>query len=99
MEKSKADGNFDGIFTAESPDDAFAYCAVLDRHAPIKVIQNRKDYVPYLSPHVKEMMAARDTLKETAAHSGRLDDYNDYKQKRNEVSTLLKGCEGDHFSI
>ena len=24
LEKSKADGNFDGIFTAESPDEAFA---------------------------------------------------------------------------
>ena len=69
----------------------------MDKHAPVKVIQNRKDYVPYISPQLNKLMADRDKLKETAADTGSLTDYQEYKKKRNEVSTLLKNAEGHHY--
>ena len=85
-----------------SPDEAFkefpnSFCEVLDRHAPIKVIQNRKDYVPYISLQIEKLMAERDRWKETAAESGSLEDFEHYKKMRNEVSTLLKKAEGNHY--
>ena len=102
IEQAKVAGNFRDVHTADNPDDAFAafekaYCEVLDRHAPIKVIQNRKDYVPYISPQLEKMMAERNHLKENAAITGRLDDYNEYKKKRNEVSSILKNSEKEHY--
>ena len=102
IEQAKVAGNFRDVHNADNPDDAFtafekAYCEVLDRHAPIKVIQNRKDYVPYISPQLEKLMAERNRLKENAAITGRLDDYNEYKKKRNEVSSLLKNSEKEHY--
>ena len=33
---------------------------VLDRHAPVKIFQTRKNYVPYLSEEVKQLMKERE---------------------------------------
>ena len=41
-------------------------------------------------------MAERDLLKEIAIASGSAEDYDKYKQKRNEVSTRLKNAEFNH---
>ena len=102
LKVAKAAGKFLGVHSATNPDEAFdafekAYSEVLDPHAPIKVIQNRKDYVPYISSHLEKMMAERNTLKEEAAISGHLEDFNKYKKKRNEVSSLLKNAEKEHY--
>ena len=103
IEEAKKAGKFNAIFTTDSPDDAFdtfsnSFCEVLDRHAPIKVIQNRNEYVPYISPHLKQLMAERDKSKEVAAKSGNVEDHDIYKNKRNKVSTLLKQAEKNHYN-
>ena len=72
IQEAKCAGKFDGVFSASTPDEAVeaftqSSCKVLDHHAPIKVIQNRKDYVPYISPHLSNLMVERDQLKESAA--------------------------------
>ena len=36
---------------------------ILDQHAPLKVIQNRNNYIPYISSELKELMNERDKLK------------------------------------
>ena len=101
---AKAAGKFLGVHNATNPDEAFdafekTFSEVFDRHAPIRVIQNRKDYVPYISPQLEKMMAERDILKEEAAISGQLEDFNKYKKKRNEGSSLLKNSEKEHYSM
>ena len=102
IEEAKRAGKFDGIFLATSPDEAFeifeqSFCEVLNCHAPIKVIQNRNDYVPYITPELNTLMSERDKMKEKAANTGRLDDYEEYKRRRNEVSTLMKSSESNYF--
>ena len=102
IEEAKRNGKFEGVHTADNPDEVFkvfekSYCEVLDRHAPIKVIQNRTDYVPYITTEVKKAMDERNDLKENAAQSGSLDDFNEYKKKRNEVTMMLKTAEKDYF--
>ena len=95
IEEAKRNGKFEGVHTADNPDEAFrvfevSYCEVLDRHAPIKVIQNRTDYVPYITTDVKKAMDERNDQTEHAAYTGNLEDYNEYKRKRNEVTMMLK---------
>ena len=43
-------------------------------------------------------MAERDKLKETAARSRRLEDYEKYKLKRNEASTKHNSCEKEYYN-
>ena len=65
----------------------------MDKHAPLKVIQNRTNYIPHITPLIKKEMDDRDMMKEQAAETGLIDDYNLYKKKRNEVTMLLKTAE------
>ena len=71
---------------------------ILDHHTPVKVIQNRSNYVPYISEEINNAMEERNKLKEEAAQSGDKDIYKKYKLKRNEVSTHLKSAEANHFT-
>ena len=100
---AKLDGTFDPVTNSKDPDEAFEmfeieYRKILDKHAPLKVIQNRSNYVPYLTPNIRKYMEERNKLKEKAALSGDSDDYDAYKRKRNFVSKLLKTAERDYYS-
>ena len=70
---------------------------ILDIHAPIKVIQNRKNYVPYISKELKAAMKTRDDLKLLAANTGTIEDFANYKEKRNEVTSKLRTAKADYF--
>ena len=70
---------------------------ILDRHALIMIIQNRKNYVPYISKELKVEMKARDAFKVQTANFGNTEDFEKYKEKRNEVSTRLKTAKADYF--
>ena len=99
--KAKEDGLFDPIHNTESEENAYdtfvkVFTGVLDKHAPVKVILNRNNYVPYLNSDLKTLMLERNLLKEVAAKTGSSDDYDKYKQKRNEVTTRLKDAEVNH---
>ena len=99
--KAKMDGLFEPVVNAqneETANDLFikVYTTILDKHAPIKVILNRNNYVPHLDTEQKILMAERDLLKEIAIASGSVEDYDKYKSKRNEVSTRLKNSELNH---
>ena len=101
VDKAKKDGKFAGVLSADDPDDAFdhfekSFCELLETHAPLKVIQNRTNYIPHITPKIKQEMDERNSLKELAAESGLLDDFNRYKKKRNEVTMLLKSAEKDY---
>ena len=95
-------GHFGQIHAADDIDEATevftkAFTNVLDKHAPLKVIQNRNNYVPYISNELKEKMKDRDKLKIEAAISGDKEKYSEYKAKRNEVSTNLKTAKSNYY--
>ena len=99
---AKQMGKFNVIHETEDIEiagDTFtkAFCEILDRHAPLKVIQNRKNYLPYVSKELNEKMSLRDALKEEAAETGDASTYRQYQDLRNEVSSLLKTAEPDYF--
>ena len=58
---------------------------ILDVMAPMKCIQLRKHYNPWLSDTTKELMAERDKLHKVAILSKKDSDWANYKKKRNEV--------------
>ena len=45
------------------------FSSVLNNHAPIKIFQNRKNYVPYFSDSLKQDMAIRNELKQQSLSS------------------------------
>ena len=101
--KAKEDGKFDDVVHSSDPDEAFdlferEFGIILDKHAPLKVIQNRTHYVPYISPEIKRNMEERNKLKEYATQSGTPEDYETYKKKRNHVSSLLKTAEREYYN-
>ena len=87
VEKAKDDGLFAQMFTTNDIDEAAEiftreFTRILDKHAPLKTIQNRKNYIPYISEEIKEIMKKRDKLKIEAAKTGLKDKYDEYKTKR-----------------
>ena len=66
------------------------FVSLLDRHIPLKVIQTRTKYVPWLSDQTKQLMDERDLAHSLAASSNRQDDWTTYKKMRNKVTTKLR---------
>ena len=102
IKKAKEDGRFNEIFETDDIEvagDVFTsvFKEILDIHAPIKVIQNRKNYVPYISKELKAAMKTRDDLKLLAANTGTIEDFANYKEKRNEVTSKLRTAKADYF--
>ena len=58
----------------------------IERIAPLKMIQPRAQYVPYLSKETKSKMANRDKLRWEALKTGNEEDMKEYKKMKN--STL-----------
>ena len=87
-------GMFSAIYEANDVDKATEiftnqFSSILDQHAPLRVIQNRSNYLPYLSETIKNTMAQRDKWKEKAAKSGKL--------FRNEVTYQLRNAEKTYY--
>ena len=66
------------------------FSSVLNNHAPIKIFQNRKNYVPYLSDSIKEEMKLRNALKQQSLFSNDPSKLQEYKMLRNRVKSKLK---------
>ena len=64
--------------------------SILDEMAPIRTIQIRENYAPWLSLDTRKKMAERDQAKKLASQSKRADDWALYKQKRNQLNSILK---------
>ena len=102
IKKAKASGSFDSIHTCDDVEVAAkvftdVFTEILDKHAPLKIIQNRCNYVPYINKDLQNLMKERDLLKKSAASSGDPKVYEFYKKARNEVSTKLKTAKGDYY--
>ena len=63
---------------------------ILENHAPVKVLQTRNHYLPYLSDETKLLMEERNALKEEATKLSDDQLFDEYKRKRNEVKARLE---------
>ena len=64
--------------------------AILDRMAPIRTIQIRENYAPWLSYETKKLMAERDSAQQMAAQSKLESDWTLFKRLRNKVNSILR---------
>ena len=103
IREAKEQGVFLEMFETDNVEvagDVFTreYLKILNKHAPLKVIQNRNGYVPYISKELKGEMEHRNTLKEEAAITGNKETFDEYKRKKNEISTKLKAAEAKYYN-
>ena len=70
---------------------------VLDRHAPRKIFQTRKNYVPYISAETKLLMAEREALKEEATKHGDEDLWKEYTTKRNLIRRMIPDEQPNYY--
>ena len=64
--------------------------SVLDKFAPVKTIQVRGRYAPWITPQVKAKMSERDRAQLKASATQCQDDWRQYRNLRNSVTTLIK---------
>ena len=91
------------VLESEDTNDSTAifcnmYSHVLSDVAPVKVVQNRKYYVPYISPEIEQLMSERNILKQRAGNENDADLYRLYKEKRNMVTNKLRCAKKEHTS-
>ena len=68
---------------------------ILDTMAPIRTIQIRKKFAPWLSQVTLNMMKERDQLQKIAAQSQSSEDWKKFKSLRNKVNNRLRSEERD----
>ena len=102
IKAAKEKGYFSKVHDTEDENAAFAYFCdtynpILNKHAPLKVIQNRTCYVPYISDDLKKLMSDRNTAKSKAIEDGTVESFERYKELRNEVTCKLKTAEAEYY--
>ena len=65
---------------------------VLDKHAPIKTIQVRPNYAPWVNDNVKEAIRHRDNAQIVASMSQCPDNWRKYKDIRNSATNVIKNA-------
>ena len=64
---------------------------ILDKLAPVKTVQTRTKYAPWLSNSTKSLMKERDEAQRKAASTKHEDDWKTYKRLRNQVTSRPTG--------
>ena len=64
--------------------------SILNRHAPLKTIQVRANYVPWISSETKQLQAVRDTIKKEAIMENDNEKFETYKKLGNFIGKRLK---------
>ena len=68
---------------------------ILVTMAPVRTIQNRKNYVPYLSTETNNLQSAARTAQERAACTGRPEDWREYRSLRNQKNRSVQRNEAE----
>ena len=86
---------YDKVLKNRNIDEASAifsgiFGSLLKRHAPLKVVQVRKNYIPWISDETRELQINRDSLKKEAIQENNVEKFLEYKKLRNHVSSRLE---------
>ena len=87
-------GEFDKVTCNNNIEEASAifidlFGSILNRHAPLKTVQVRNNYVPWISIETKQLQTARDTIKKEAINENCAEKFDAYKKLRNAVQKRL----------
>ena len=78
-------GEFDKVLQNNNIEEASTifsdiFGSILNRHAPLKTVQVRSNYVPWISPETKQLQTIRDILKKEAIHENSNEKFDIYKK-------------------
>ena len=87
--------SFLSIYLSDDVDEAVAILTMkltelMQRFCPMKTIQIRKNYAPWLSKHMKCCLLERDKLQKRAIDSKDPNDFRQYKKVRNRITSQLR---------
>ena len=63
---------------------------ILDQMAPVRTIQVRSKYAPWLSDNTKQLLKRRNEAQKVASQTKHLDDYRQYKALRNQATSIMR---------
>ena len=63
---------------------------ILDMLAPVKTLQTRTNYAPWLSGATKEKIKQRNEAQIKAARTKKQSDWEEYKKQRNRINNIVK---------
>ena len=83
------------LYSCEDPDKAAEILTsklttILDQMAPLRTIQVRAKYAPWLSDSTKRLMNERNEAQKAASETKDQDDYRQYKFLRNQVTANVR---------
>ena len=93
---------WDMIYQSDNPNICWQiwkslFLEVLDRHAPLRRKRLRDDPVPWITPHIKQLMRRRDFHKKQAVkHNSKLQ-WESYKAERNKVNIQMRQAKSKYF--
>ena len=93
---------FNHILIEEDPNQAAQefskiFSRILDNHAPIKIFQTRRNYLPWLSEDMKASMKKRNEIKEDSIVCDDPDTLRTYKKLRNQIKTKIKSEKPNYY--
>ena len=88
---------FHDIYSTSDVDSAVAMltsklCTVLDKFAPVKTVQIRSNYAPWLNEEVRKLISQRDAAQLVAAHSQCQDSWRYYRNLRNITTKSIRNA-------
>ena len=72
-------------------------CSIMDTEAPLKTVQTRTKYLNWLSDTTKTKMRLRDLAREKAKVTGDLEDWADFKARRNDCTSSQRKDRKNHY--
>ena len=72
---------------------------ILDKHAPVKIFQMRKNYNPYLREETKLLIEERKFLKEEMTSHGDITLAKEIKHKNKEIDKAIQSDEKEYFEV
>ena len=87
-------GKFDIVTSNNNIEEASAifsgiFGSILNRHAPLKTVLVRSNYVPWISTETKQLQTARDFIKKEAINENCAEKFEVYKKLRNIIQKRL----------
>ena len=70
---------------------------ILDKIAPMKTVQLRNNYKPWIDDDLKILMNTRDSQRKIAINTGLPSDWNNYKAARNKCNFQLRKSKDEHI--
>ena len=94
VQNSLENGDFSKVTSSNDIEEASAifgglFRSILNRHAPLKTVQVRNNYVPWLSMETRHLQVTRDNLKKEAIDENCNEKYEAYKRLGNLIGKRL----------